>query len=143
MRVSTGFCAAHWFPPPAASQVQSGHHLTAMPSLQLEPWRLAALGSSVALDERAGRGIAETEDHALSPALRGQEVLWRAGGALRAQVEADRTSSVRNGTGGGIITGFPLSLSFVVPPEDACSPCLCLLTPVSPPSPQEALGSGM
>lgn len=28
------------------------------------------------------------------------------------QVEADRTSSIRNGTGGGIITGFPLSLSF-------------------------------
>ena len=57
------------------------------------------------------------------------------------QVEGDRTSSVHNGTGGGILTGFSLSLFFVVPREDACSPCLCLLSSPPPVSPALPTGS--
>lgn len=76
-----------------------------------------------------------------------QDALWRAGDALRSAAGRDGTSSIHDGTGGGIVTGFSLS-----PPQDGptgYTTRLCLLSPPPRchpsllPSPTETLGAAV
>lgn len=140
---------SHLLPPLTSSP---GHHSPLPSPLQVEPWRPAALGSSVPLDERVGREIAwscspaqlETKDEGLRPHLRGSRKFCRALTVFLEQQVEDRTFSIHHGTGAGTMAGF--SLSLMESNREACSACLspsltahsCLW-----PSPQEAWGSGV